>query len=152
MSPGFKIFQTKPQGNVCEITLQNGQSMNFSSPSTSNPWPDALLIRMNNKLHVAFYETGIALIITAHERPTEYNVDFEIRVPRIFQRKTKGFLGNLDGDPTNEFCRRSGMNLTQQPDGNDDFLFNVLQSCKFYRLLNFCIPHIINSYVTITDS
>ena len=134
MSPGFKIFQTKPQGNVGEITLQNGQS--FSSPPTSmsNSWPDVLLTRMNKQLHVAFYDTGITLIIKTYERPMEYNVDFEVRVPQIFRGKTRGFLGNFDSDPSNEFCRRSGTTFVPQPDQlSNTQIIDVYQSCKSNR-------------------
>lgn len=137
MSPGFKIFQTKPQANVGEIVLQNGQSRQFKM---SNPWPEVVIIRRNNKLYVAFYETGITLIITVYERPhlQDYNVNFDVRVPRIFQQKTRGFLGNFDADTTNEFYTRSrsGTIYTLQPETvnnrlSDSQIFNILQSCKF---------------------
>ena len=129
MSPGFKIFQTKPQ--VSEITLENGQC--FSRPSANHPWPEVLLTRMNNRLCVAFYDTGITLVIRVYQRPDEYNVDFEVRVPQIFQNKTRGFLGNFDSEPSNEFYNRSGMILVPQPDQLSDIqIINIFESCKSY--------------------
>ena len=137
MSPGFRIFQTKSQsGNVREITLQNGQTRNFSSPSRNDPWPEVLLTRINNHLNVSFYDTGITLVIRVHERPNEYHVDFEIRVPRRFQQKTRGFFGNLDDNDTNDFYRRSGTTLILQPETatnrlSEAQLLSIFQSCKF---------------------
>ena len=144
MFPGLRIFQTKPQGNSREITLHNGES--FTSPST-NPWPEVLLTRRSNQLHIAFYDIDIALIISAHERPTEYNVDFEIRVPQTFQQKTRGFCGNLDSDDTNEFYRRSGTTLILQPESDtsrlthEQLYSNPFQSCKYQSdLTSYLIP------------
>lgn len=133
MSPGFKIFQTKPQGNAREITLQNGETFTSPYASMSNR-PEVLLTRRNTQLHVAFYDTGITLIIKVYERPSEYNTDFEVRVPQTFRQKTRGFLGNFDSDPSNEFYRRSGTDLVLQSDRlSDAQIIDVYQSCKFYR-------------------
>ena len=133
MSPGYKIFQTKPRDLVSEITLHNGESYVIDSSSMNSPWPEVLLTRMNNQLHVAFYDTGIVLIVKTYERPTEYNVDFEVRVPQNFRQKTRGFLGNFDSDPSNEFYMRSGTMLFVQPDQlSNTQIINVCRSCKSY--------------------
>lgn len=133
MSPGFRVFQTKPQLEEITSRLQNvGQSVDISSQS--NPWPEVVLTRMNNKkVHVAFYDTGIALIVEAFERSTGYNVNFEVRVPKTFQGKTRGFLGNLDFNQTNDLFKRVGMTLVQLPDEiSEEDLAREFLTCKFF--------------------
>lgn len=140
MPPGFRVFQTQPQGNAREISLQNDQTILFNT-IMSNPWPEVNLTRRNNRLLVAFYETGITLNISVHERQYEYNINFEVKVPQIFQQNTRGFLGNLDDNSTNEFYIRSETNLIPQPENiinrlSEAQLFDIFQSCKFHSLIN----------------
>lgn len=137
MSPGFKVFQTRPQ--IREIVLQHGESWSNVMNNPEQIIPDVVLTRRmdryhNSQLHVALYETGIALIITAYERAQEYNVDFKVMIPRNFQNKIRGFCGNLDSVPTNEFYSRSEMDLTLHSDSiTERELLSVFQSCKFQQ-------------------
>lgn len=134
LSPGFRVFQTRPLIN--EIVLRHGESWSNVMNNSEQTIPDVVLTRQmdrdhNSQLHVALYETGIALVITAYEREQEYNVDFVVMVPRMFRDKIRGFCGNLDSDPTNEFHSRSEMDLTLHPDSiSEQELLRVFQSCK----------------------
>ena len=101
MSPGFRVWQTNP-GNPVEITedLKDGRVWLDSTRKSS-------LRRFGNQLTAAFFESGVVVIATAHPYQNEYYINFQIRIPTVeFSGRTKGFLGNFDGDKTNDFYRR----------------------------------------------
>ena len=58
------------------------------------------------KLLVLFYESGIALDLTFREWADAQWINFEVSVPPTYKNRTQGFLGNFDGDYTNEFHTR----------------------------------------------
>lgn len=118
------MFQTKPEP-AQEITeeLQNGR-----------PWYDptreAVLLRDNDKLRAVFIESGIALNARVRHIRNEYYINFQMQVPKSFTSRTRGFLGNLDGDPTNDFIRRG--ETTPLPNNiRERDLLNEFQTCKY---------------------
>lgn len=131
MIPGFKLYQTKPINDTHEITIKSGQS-----------WPEGVsseikLTRNGNQLKAAFYKHGIALVVNVYERTAEYHIDFEIRVPKSFSGRTRGFLGNLDNNITNEFHRRltSGVLQSVSDMTSDQDLFGVFNNtCKLVSM------------------
>ncbi len=101
MSPGFRVWQTNP-GIPVEITedLKDGEVWLDSTRKSS-------LRRDGIQLTASFFERGVVVIATAHPHQNEYYINFQIRIPTVeFSGRTKGFLGNLDNNPTNDFYRR----------------------------------------------
>ena len=123
MAPGFRVFQTKPEP-ATEITgqLQNGQ-----------PWEDAtgdaVLTRSGNSLTVAFYKSGITISGNVNPRGSEYQMNFQVRVPQSFSGRTRGLLGNLDGNPTNDFYRKGQTNPLPNGISERDLYFHLI-TCK----------------------
>ena len=121
--PGFRVFQTKPQPER-EITaeLVNGQPLEFPG--------EAMLIRNGPILRAAFYKSGVTFLGRVFGLANnEYYMNFEVRVPRSFSGRTRGLLGNLDGDSNNEYFRRDGTALSSSISERD--LFDHLLTCKF---------------------
>ena len=118
------MFQTKPEPaqEVTEL-LQNGR-----------PWYDptrkAVLLRDNNKLTAVFIESEIAVNARVRHIHNEYYINFQMQVPKSFADRIRGFLGNLDGDPTNDFIKRGEMNPLPNNIRERDLL-NEFQTCKF---------------------
>ena len=91
------------------------------------------LRRNGNKLTAAFFETGIVLVIRRQRFEQNYFLNFEIYIPKDeFSMKTRGLLGNLDRDPTNDLKRRNSQ--TPLPNElNDRQLYDHLLTCKNYH-------------------
>lgn len=123
MSPGFRVFQTKP-GPGTEITgqLQNGQ-----------PWMDeteeVVLTKSGNSLSAAFYKSGITLSGQVNPRGGEYQMNFQVRVPRSFSERTLGFLGNLDGNSGNDLYVKGEGDPLPNSISERDLYFKLL-TCK----------------------
>ena len=123
MSPGFRVFQTRPEPGV-EITNQlvDGQ-----------PWVDAtgdaVLTKSGNSLSVAYYKSGITLSGQVNHRGGEYQMNFQVRVPRTFSGRTRGFLGNLDGDRGNDFYAKGATEPLPNSISERDLYFQLI-TCK----------------------
>ena len=61
------------------------------------------------RLLVLFYETGIALELIFRASGDSQWINFAVRVPPAYNNRTQGFLGNFDGDYTNEFHTRESL-------------------------------------------
>lgn len=135
MSPGFRVWQTKP-GNPVEITddLEEGQVWLDSTRKSS-------LKRNGNELTAAFFESGVVLTATANPygEEFEYYINFQIRIPRTaFFKRTRGFLGNLDDDSTNDFYRRrSNTPLSNSISERD--LLEHLKTCRCAACYNLAL-------------
>ena len=126
MSPGFRVWQTKP-GMPVEITqdLEEGKT-----------WYDrtrkSTLRKNGRQLTAAFFESGIILIASANPygQPGEYYINFQIRIPKeTYFGKTRGFLGVLDDDRTNDFYRRESTTPLPNTISERDLLDHLL-TCK----------------------
>ena len=114
---GFKVYQT-----------HNAQSVNITNQlvigqSWRDPNGNVELRRMHsNGLLVLFYESGIALYIWFNERSDNLQwINFNVLVPTTYKNRTQGFLGNLDGDWTNEFHTRESLApVTFDTDGESE--------------------------------
>ena len=88
-----------------------------------------MLMRENNQLTASFYKWGIVLI--ARTRSTysgDSYMDFEMRVPKAFAGKTRGFLGNLDENYSNDLHRRG--DTTPLSSFSDHDILEPLKTCK----------------------
>lgn len=95
---GFRVFQTQPQQR--ELVIDIGQSLRVDNA--------AELTRINSwRLVISFYESGIALIL---DDVFDLFITFIAYVPRTYEDRTQGFLGNLDGNFDNEFHTRDNTN------------------------------------------
>ena len=97
------------------------------------PWFDytnevMLLKKYDRQLTASFFKSGIVLIANVYIRGNEYYMNFQIQVPRIFARRTRGFLGNLDGNRDNDLYRRG--ETTPLPYLSDRMLLGHLNTCK----------------------
>lgn len=127
MAPGFRVFQTKP-GPGTEITtqLQDGQ-----------PWEDATgeaeLTRDGDSLNVTFYKSGLILSGQIMSIGLGYYMDYTMQVPNSFSGRTRGLLGNMDGNPANDFYRKG--ETTPLPDAiSERDLFSDLLTCKEFSV------------------
>jgi hypothetical protein len=126
MSPGFRVWQTKP-GIPVEITadLIEGEPWHDSTRKSS-------LTRKGRQLTAAFFESGIIIIASANPfgRPGEYYINFQIRIPKEpYFGKTRGFLGNLDNNRVNEFHRRGSSTILPDTISERD-LKGHLETCE----------------------
>ena len=117
------MFKTKP-GTHVEITdeVQNGKLW-FDSTE------EVILLREQNKLTASFFKSGIVLSVRINRIWGDYYMDFEIKVPTTFYGKTRGLLGILDGNKTNDLHVRRQPFLPL-PFFSDRDLFEPLMSCK----------------------
>lgn len=118
------MWQTEP-GTAVEITqdLAEGQVW-FDSTKNSS------LRRNGNQLTAAFFESGVVVIANVYPHGNEYYINFQIRVPQLaFSGRTRGLLGNLDGDPTNDFYRR-GSTTPLSNTLSERSLMDHLLTCK----------------------
>lgn len=126
MSPGFRVWQTKP-GTPVEITedLEEGKIWLDSTRKST-------LRRDGQQLTAAFFESGIILIASAYPAgdPGEYYINFQIRIPKqTYFGKTRGLLGTLDDDGTNDFYRRRSTTPLSNTISESDLLQHLL-TCK----------------------
>ena len=128
MSPGFRVWQTKP-GIPVEITddLEEGDIWVDSTRKSS-------LRKDGRELTAAFFESGIVLIASANPRgnPGEYYINFQIRIPKLtYFERTRGFLGILDDDGTNDFYRRGSTTPLPNTISERDLKDHLL-TCKYW--------------------
>ena len=92
----FKVYDTSNDQSV-DITSE----LEIGQPWPRNGVPDNVVItRLDQRqIEVLFFESGIRLTISMY---TSY-MNFHAFVPDTFKLKTEGFLGDLDGNPNNEF-------------------------------------------------
>ncbi len=125
MSPGFRVWQTNP-GTPVEITrvLEDGEVWHDRTIKSS-------LRKDDNTLTAAFFDSGVVVIATVHPHRRQYYINYQIKIPTVkFSGRTKGFVGNLDGDSTNDFYRRE----STTPLSNslrDRQLLEHLKTCKY---------------------
>lgn len=99
------------------------------------PWfnstEEVMLLKEDKKLTAAFFKSGIVLSAKIiHILGDDSLISFEIKVPRTFSGKTRGLLGNLDGNMTNDLHRRGQPMTTFPPSTNDRDLLEPLLTCK----------------------
>lgn len=99
------------------------------------PWfnytEEVMLLREQKKLTAAFFKSGIVLSARIVPIWNDSLISFEIKVPRTFSGKTRGLLGNLDGNITNDLHRRGQPIPTiPHPWTNDRDLLEPLMTCK----------------------
>ena len=124
------MLQTRP-GPVVDITdeLVEGQLL-FDRTL------EAVLVKDRQRLTAAFFESGIVFTATVNQYRSEYYMNFVVQAPKArFQGRTQGFLGNLDGDQTNEFYRRGETNSIIDNDLSDQQLYQTLSTCELITIL-----------------
>ena len=87
-------------------------------------------MRNNNELTAVFIQSRIALTARVNIIRNEYYINFQIQVPKSFSERTRGFLGNLDGNPTNDFVRRGESNPLSNNIQERDLL-RVFETCEY---------------------
>ena len=93
---------------------------------------EAVLLRRGNQLTAAFFESGVVVRARVNQYRSEYYMNFIVQVPRSrFHNRTYGFLGNLDGDQTNEFYRRGEADPISDAHLSDRDLFPIMSTCKY---------------------
>lgn len=125
MDPGFRVFQTRPEpANEITNQLVDGQPLYIYDETEGT-----VLFRNGNELIATFFKSGIALIATVNPYYFEYYINFRIQVPQSYSGRAQGMLGNLDGDPTNDFYRRGEANPLPNTISERD-LFQEFKTCK----------------------
>ena len=123
MNSGFSVFKTKP-GPPINITEQLQNRKPWFEPTAQ-----IMLMREYNQLTASFYKWGIVLIArTRSAQDGDSYIDFEMRVPKSFAGKTRGFLGNLDDNYSNDLHRR-GDTIPLSSFSDHDIL-EPLKTCK----------------------
>ncbi|XP_053395504.1 uncharacterized protein LOC123523715 isoform X3 [Mercenaria mercenaria] len=105
-------------GNGADLSLmynENNQK-SFRYKSEEN---NLAIIRRNDTLVVFFPNTGISLNISVGVQM----LSISATVPKIFKNKTKGLLGNFDGDPDNDFFTPNGSVLPSNLDEKEIFYY-----------------------------
>ena len=85
-----------------------------------------------NRFIVSFFKSGIRLLIDVQIRLYGTWINFYVYVPRTYEHRTLGFLGNIDGDRLNDFRTRNNA-VISIPFGNSfyDVVFDHLEEhCK----------------------
>ena len=126
------MFQTKP-GPAQEITEQIVNGL---------PWYDTTkqvaLSRKGNELTATFFKSGIAVIAQVYPIyyfGNEYYMNFRIQVPLSYSGRTRGMLGNLDSDSSNDFYRRGESNPLSN-DISERALLNEFITCEYHSYIN----------------
>ena len=96
---------------------------------TINIYAKATISRTGNEITVAFFETGVVVLVSGREYFQEFLIQCEAKVPRVFSGQVRGLWGNFDGDSTNDFYRR-GESIPLSNNLSDQELFPHLLSCK----------------------
>ena len=73
---------------------------------TINIFAEARISRTGDEITVAFFETGIVVLVSGFDFFQEYVVQCQAKVPQVFSGRARGLWGNFDGDSTNDFYRR----------------------------------------------
>ena len=120
----FRVWQTSgAQAGMPEITL----------PNDGTPWFDpcgkAALYRKGSTLYAVLKAREGDISLTAIWRGAFLN--FDIWLPKEFARKTRGILGDFDGNPCNDFIDRSGLRIQHcNPNSIERTIFNHMLSCE----------------------
>ncbi len=97
---GFRLFQTRPVSKEITGLLQNWVPNELFEGQI-------LFTRHNDYLFVSHYKSGVNFWAAVRISPRgRYYLDYEVRVPKIYQQKTRGLMGNLDGNSGNDFYQR----------------------------------------------
>jgi hypothetical protein len=123
MSPGFRVWQTKP--TQFEIT---------QDLSEDEVWLDAekksSLTKTGNQLTAAFFESGVVLNARVNHYRNQYYINFRLLIPKLeFSRRTRGLLGTLDDDRTNDLYRRNADNPLPNTISERE-IFEHFKTCK----------------------
>lgn len=120
------MYQVQTNGLVNDITdkLQIGR-----------PWIDAssnvqLTRQYGIRLEAVFFGTGIFLQVDMRSSW----VNFRVYVPHRYKDRTQGFLGNLDGNATNEFHTKE--NTSPRPDISSyrEICEHLEEHCEYIKL------------------
>ena len=141
---GFRIFQTNFEEDIeitDEVRQLNGEQW-FDSTGRAS-----LAMTGNNchesyrdtftPLTAAFYDSGILLVACVYKRGSEHYINFRIHIPRSPYHQSgriRGFFGDYDSNPTNEFYKMDKNIAEVDNFGRDGIeLFNLLKTCKSDR-------------------
>ena len=123
----FRVWQTNgAETGKPEITSQLRPD--------GTPWYDpcgkAVLYRNGNKIFANFRarEGVISLTATWHG----WGLNFDVWVPRAYAGRTRGILGDFDGNSCNDFVDRAGVRLPDMcnPHPFERQIYNHMLSCK----------------------
>ena len=119
------MLQTRP-GPVVDITTELVEGQLWYDETL-----EAVLVKDGQRLTVAFFESGVVFKANVYQYRSEYFMNFIVQVPRSrFQRRTRGFLGNLDDNRTNEFYRRGESIPITDHNLRDRQLYQTLNTCE----------------------
>ena len=119
------MLQTRP-APVVDITTELVEGQLWYDETL-----EAVLVKDGQQLTAAFFESGIVFQATVNQYRSEYYMNFIVQVPKSrFQRRTRGFLGNLDNNRTNEFYRRGESTPVTDHYLRDRQLYQTLNTCE----------------------
>ena len=124
---GFRVWQTKgAQAGKPEITNQLRPDGSF----WYEPCGTAVLYRNGNTLVACFRAAKGTICCKQTWRGRSINVD--VWVPRVYATRTRGILGNFDGDPCNDYIDRSENRLPDicNPHSSERDIYDRMKSCK----------------------
>ncbi len=104
-----------------------------------------LFSKRDNVLYVSHFKSGVNFMATVNRYRDDYYINYELKIPNIYRLKTRGLMGNLDGNNGNEFFQRvyadSGNNLIPIPNSYSNQLrSSLLRTCKLIMLLRTVEP------------
>ena len=124
------MLQTRP-GPIVDITAELVEGQLWYDETL-----EAVLVKDRQRLTAALFESGIVFTATVNQYRSEYYMNFVVQVPKSrFQRRTQGFLGNLDSDRINEFYRRGETIPIADNNLRDRELYQILSTCELIILL-----------------
>lgn len=85
------------------------------------------LTRTDRDLVASFFESGVALIMSNYGS----HLNFRVYVPRTYENRTQGFLGNLDESPDNEFHTREDSNPVPNINTDQQIYPHLEDHCKY---------------------
>ena len=142
-TPGFRVFQTAPTDSRREITGELAQGVPRYDDLTLS-----MLMRQGNILKAAFYESGVALTAYLRISGSRHWINWNVQVPHTYDNQTQGLLGNLDGDPNNDFRLRDGIQLSGGI-GHQDLFNQYVESCELMNDMCKCFFSLPNISVII---
>ena len=95
----FRLYQTHPI--LREIT---GELQNWVPNELFKG--QIIFTRHNNILYVSHFKSGVNFWAAVNNIGGTYYMDYEVKVPKIYKLKTRGLMGNLDGNSGNDFFQR----------------------------------------------